>query len=383
MRYKESEYMLYLLSCALHGQKPEEERVAEMDLTTLYQLAKAHSVTGMCALALEQLWTEKPELRPDTWKGEAEKQLRRCMLMDMELENLLQLLEEERIWHMPLKGALLKDLYPKCGMRQMSDFDILYDPTCQQKLHALMKRCGYEKKADVATVDNYIKPPIHHIEFHRSLVGDHQKEWYDYYHRTGEHIRGEEMGTYRRYFSDEDFYVYMILHAYKHYAVSGTGVRILLDCAVYLKAKTGMDWVYIQEECRKLGIDAFEKDIRGLSLRVFGEPWSEPLLSEEQQEMLDYLMGSGTYGTVQNRFENKWNTIRGEKNQSNTATGLKYIWSRIFPDEKVLKKNYPFFAKHRWALPALWLFRLLRGIFFRRNMIKQELKLLNNKKTKE
>lgn len=56
-------------------------------------------------------------------------------------------------------------------------------------------------------------------------------------------------------FSDEDFYVYMIAHEYKHYSGGGTGLRSLLDTYVYcLKKGKTLDWDYISGEIEKLGI---------------------------------------------------------------------------------------------------------------------------------
>lgn len=45
---------------------------------------------------------------------------------------------------MPLKGVILKELYPKIGMRQMSDNDILFDETYRKDVVRFMKNKGYD-----------------------------------------------------------------------------------------------------------------------------------------------------------------------------------------------------------------------------------------------
>ena len=52
------------------------------------------------------------------------------------------------IWYAPLKGILLQALYPKYGMRQMSDNDILYGVEGQKKLIAMMKKRGYKTESN-------------------------------------------------------------------------------------------------------------------------------------------------------------------------------------------------------------------------------------------
>ena len=52
--------------------------------------------------------------------------------------------------------------------------------------------------------------------------------------------------------SDEDFYIYITSHAYKHYSGSGTGLRTLMDFYAYLNAKGDtFNLDYIWTECKK------------------------------------------------------------------------------------------------------------------------------------
>jgi len=44
---------------------------------------------------------------------------------------------------MPLKGSMLKDLYPENGMREMADNDMLYDADKQQEVMGIMLGHGY------------------------------------------------------------------------------------------------------------------------------------------------------------------------------------------------------------------------------------------------
>ncbi len=74
---------------------------------------------------------------------------------------------------MPLKGTLLKDLYPKTGMREMADSDILFDASRCGDVKRIMKSLGFEIKAyGTDPHDSYLKPPVSNFEMHRKLFDD-------------------------------------------------------------------------------------------------------------------------------------------------------------------------------------------------------------------
>lgn len=51
---KTSELLIYLMACSLQEIKPEETLLANIDMEALLRLAKAHSVSAMVCMALEQ-----------------------------------------------------------------------------------------------------------------------------------------------------------------------------------------------------------------------------------------------------------------------------------------------------------------------------------------
>ncbi|RGF72601.1 nucleotidyltransferase family protein [Ruminococcus sp. AF31-8BH] len=174
--------------------------------------------------------------------------------------------------------------------------------------------------------------------------------------------------SYGYHMSDEDFYIYITSHAYKHYSGSGTGLRTLLDFYAYLNAKEAtLDFDYIQAECKKLGIDDFEQHNRILCRKVFAPQQTYDLasfkqsLSADELEMLQYYLSSGVYGTfdrmVANRME-KQKKADGKKNLSK----LSYYRHRVFPGME-LYENYPLLVKHKWLIPAYWCYRIVRLLF--------------------
>ena len=187
-------------------------------------------------------------------------------------------------------------------------------------------------------------------------------------------------------FSDEDFYIYNIAHSYQHYISGGIGLRILTDCYVYLRAKSeSMDFKYIENECKKIGIYDYEQICRSLSQKLFSvdNQYSDKLdcLDKDEKEILNRFISSGAYGKQEFVVENKINEL-SEKGKSAFAIKTKYYFKRIFIPMDTIRDEYPFFYKYKILIPCLLIYRIFLALTVNRNRINEELKLLDRKITK-
>jgi hypothetical protein len=377
--------MLYLTTCALHGIVPEEEAISEVDLQELYKFCKSHSMTAIVCMALENtdvFHHAKPEMKKK-WLDAKNKAIRKNIMLDAERSKLFTWMEEQGIWYMPLKGSVLKDLYPKVGMRQMSDNDILYDPAFQYEIRDYMVSQGYEViRIGETNHDVYEKPPVYNFELHTALFGaKHDPKWESYYADVKARLLKDEGKSYAYHFQDEDFYIYMLTHAFKHYSDRGTGVRSLLDVYVYVwKKGDTLDWEYIRKETEKLGIAAYEYQCRVLSRKLFEKPdlAYENTLTKEERKMLSFFTSSGTYGTVTNRIKNRLEKLQPNDAPIRRKTRMKYYIQRLFPDMNWMKRYSPFCAKHPWSVPVIYVYRIFNILLFGRERLTGELQVVKN-----
>ena len=356
--------IIYLAVCAIEEKTPDPERVGRMDLTEAYRISERHLLTATVATALESAGIINNDVKQA--KGKA---VRKAAIFDIERAEILNELEKSGILYMPLKGCVIKDFYPKIGMRQMSDNDILYDKTKTEELKKIMINRGYRVGRDFGkgAHDQYLKEPVLNFEMHRTLFpASSGQKICDYYSDPEPLMIKDNENGFGRHFSPEDFYVYMTAHEYKHYSAGGTGLRSLLDTYLYLKKMTP-DMDYIKKEVLKLGIADFEEKNRLLSLRLFG---GEPL-TDDDWKMLDYILSSGAYGTVVNRITNRVNELGG-----GSSGKVKYLFSRIFMPLDEVRTSYPFFYKRRIFLPALVIYRILKALTVRRRRIMSEIRVL-------
>ena len=351
--------VIYLLSCAVNEKQPDKNVVSHMNLKQVYSFASKHMLTAIVAVALEAAG----------YKNEYSSRaiaasLRKITIFEANKINLLKEFENAGIWYMPLKGAVLKYFYPKIFMREMSDYDILFDASRAKDVKKIMQNLDFSSDSfGVQNEDVYHKPPFVIFEMHRALFGArHGNTINNYYKNVKQRLVKDVDNHFGFHFTPEDFYVYMIAHEYVHYSTAGTGLRSLADTYIYLK-KHELNWNYINNETEKLGILDFEEKNRQLVLSLFnGET-----LTLTNKNMLEYIIFSGTYGTAENYI----------KNDMAEMGRWKYFLKRLTLPYSQMLEEYPILQKAPIFYPLCWLSRLvIRGLFFRRERLRYQLRAI-------
>lgn len=352
---------LYLMGCALHGTRPE--RGIESPLEELYTFCEFHSVAPVAAAALEPVWKETPPDDPEAarkFRSSLATSVRKNILMNAEREQILRFLEETGCWYMPLKGSLLQYDYPKFGIRQMSDNDILIDPSHQEAVHAFMLQRGYTAVSYQTTVENnYHKAPLYNFELHTALFGaESDPKLGAYYADVRSRLVPEEGKRYGFRFTPEDFYIYMVAHAWKHAQRSGIGIRFLADLWVWLRRHGAeMDRGRVDSALAQLGAADFERDCRLLSARMLDAPDVSVSLTPPEEALLDQFLAAGTYGTAQRKISNRLQRLQS----GGKLVKLRYLLARIFPSARELSLTHPGILEQRWKVPLIWILRLVRA----------------------
>lgn len=383
---KTSELLIYLMACSLQGTKPEEAQLANIDLEALLRLAKAHSVSAMVCMALEQTdaFQHAAETTRLKWLDAKNKAVRKNMLLDAERHQLEKEFAEHGIWYMPLKGSILKDWYPKFGMREMADNDILFDPAGRKQVREIFQNRSYKTVSfRKGNHDVYEKAPIYNFEMHVELYHKRYDTFNEKYADVKQRLLPDAEVPYRFHFTPEDFYVFVIAHAYKHYSNSGTGIRTLADIYIMNQKLGGtLNWEYVDSELRGLGILSYEHESRELAQKLFGiaELPMEANLSEAEQQMLAYYLGASTYGTIENRTLNQMQKLQPDGGAITAHTKQKYLLSRIFPGREWCKACAPTVYKYPVLLPFFWVWRLTVKGVKRRTIVKQELEAIKRER---
>ena len=372
--------LIYLMNCALHGTTPTREWVEEMNLPAVHTMAERHSVQAMLYYPLERyVAAYGREALPCSddllrlWKEEKGQSVRRSILFDEERQKVYAYMDEAGIWYLPLKGIILQDYYPKRGMRQMADNDILFDPAYRKDIRRFFKKNGYKVTLYGRVIhDTYRKEPFYNFEMHVDLAVESQKRKYPKYRNIRRLLMRQSKERMECRFTDKDFYIHLMMHAYHHWESGGFGLRTLADVAVFTKLKgAALDWEYIHRDLEQLELSDFELEIHQLAHVLFGqEEFSPRSLTAEEAERLDFYIGSGTYGTKENHM----------KKMGVESDRRGYVRQRLFPPMGYYEDNFPVLYKHRYLIPFFLLFRAVRMLFTGFGRFKNEMRIMKKMK---
>lgn len=369
-----------------------EENSQKIYIGRIYYIAKKHNLVSIMAQAMEKLGFESDSDIWKRWLKEKNQLIYKSVLMDVEREAIQDFFEKNNIWYMLLKGMVIRKYYPAPELREMADNDILFDNKYSKEVYEFMTARGYKSDDyNKGYHDEYLKPPAYNFEMHRQLVSSKERpKWYEYYKDvksilikdTNENretaANSESNNTSNQfYFSDNDFYVYFIVHTYKHFLNSGMGLRTVLDVYLYVSnLQEKLDFDYIEEQLKKLDAYDFEQTFRSIAFKMFDENLEDrkwwDLFDAKEQEMLSYVLDAGTYGNLENSVAHKMGYTKGEKKK--TSDKAKYIFRRLFPSMDTIEEFFPFFYKHKWAIPFLYIYRIGKIPFARRKKVAGELK---------
>lgn len=342
----------YLAGCVVRGEQPDASRVGEADIDRLLTAATQHTLAAITAAGLEAAGIVTARTQEEVGRG-----IWKATRLEADWQLVRARLEEAGIWYCPLKGAVLKDLYPDYGLRQMADYDVLFDASRAEDLRDIMESAGFSTEYyDKSIHDTYHKLPVSNFEMHRALFGiGHDPALVAGFADIKERLIKDESNAYGYHMTPEDCYLYVLAHEYKHFSNGGTGLRSPLDIYVYLRRfEAEMDWSLIRERLAEIGLTDFEEEQRVFAKHLFDE---EPL-SDSEEELFAYIATSMTYGTVKHRVANDLKARGG-----GLAAKLRYVRERLFPPlDEAYSAAYPFFGKRKWLLPVFYVYRLLKAL---------------------
>ena len=367
---QEANFLINLIKAVINNQEITEID-CNVDLFKVIRYAKFHSLENFCYYGLKNANIDRGI------KDKLKKYHHRAILVETvqeaEKQKIISELENNCIKFLPLKGSIIKYLYPSPDLRSMSDLDFLVKKSKLKEIKKIMKSLNYKIYHLGGNHDIYSKPPIMNVEMHHKMMAESYL-MSKYFNNIWEKVKLGKESKYQYELSNEDYYLFMVAHAAKHYSVGGTGIRSVLDIWIYLSKYTDiLDWDYLMNEFEKLNISLFANNIKKLAYAWFGNEESDKIIDL----MADYIIESGTHGntthaSIKKDFfdQNPLTNIR--------STKFKYILRKVFPSFKTLSLQYPILKKMPVLFPLIWIVRLFKIILFRQKAIKVKIKDLKS-----
>ncbi|MCM1316170.1 MAG: nucleotidyltransferase family protein [Alistipes senegalensis] len=360
-------YVIHLVKCTLKNEQPQE-KPENLSWDKIFSLTQKHMITNIAWYSVNKL-TGKPDSELWTkWTEIKNKAIAKDITQRNEYKKIIAAFDKEKIRCMAVKGIFLKKMYPKSDFRTMSDIDILIDTENADKAGNIMLALGYTcESKEKSHHDVYFKPPVMNIEIHRQLFSDILQNNFNQYYENA-FINAEKIDSFEFVYkmTDEEFYIYTLAHFYKHYSNGGSGIRSVID--IYIMNNTiyeKLDKKSLNCKLKKLQLLDFRKEMTALSEMWFDENKE----SAELIKLSNYILGSGTYGTM---FNNVNNQIR-KKGRAG------YFVYCVFLPLNLMQNNYPVLKKLPFLLPVLWIWRLIISLITKRNVVIFKIKVIFQK----
>lgn len=342
--------LLDLIKCVI---VPQSNVMIDSSLLTtnrqkeLFVLSKRHDLAHLIGYQLNKMDALVEDILIEKFNEEQFMAVFRYERINHEYQNIRSLFNDNNISYIPLKGSVIRNLYPESWMRTSCDIDVLVkEEDVQRSANLLVDKFNYKKgKLDYHDI-SLISPSDIHLELHYSLCENIEsidkllvKVW-DYSFKV------QDSNEFRM--SNEYFIFHIIAHMMYHFVGGGCGVRTLID--LYLIRKNlNYDEQKLFEMLENCGVKKFYVEMVNL-IQVWFENGTHSELSLELEK---FILSGGVYGVAENKF-----AIMKTKGNKKS-----YLMSRIFVPYNVLKNKYPVLKKHKWLTPLYQLKRWFSLLF--------------------
>lgn len=307
--------------------------VDAVDFVAIENIAIKQKIAPVIYIGLKNLGYDG--LLSNIFLTEASKSVYDFTQRKVSLNEITEALDSASILYIPLKGAVLRDLYPYPEMRTSSDIDVLiYKDDLEKAIHVIESKTSFkylkQDRHDAHFMNKYV-----HLELHFSLEYSVEKinnalcnPW--------EHVI-KASDSYCCLFTPEYNLFYIVSHAAKHFIQNGgIGIRPLLDIYV-LRTHTVFDEAKVESFCENAGVLGFYESCCNLIDVWFNE---EPY-DEITHIFEDVVISGGVFGSKHLKI------ISNKRRDS----GKKYISGRIFKTREELTNYYPKCRKYPVLVP--------------------------------
>lgn len=368
---EEINYMIHLLKCAVSDETPQIP-TANLDWDFIFQLSLRHRITSTFYFGIKKLPESTVRKIPhmDAYISSYKMNLVSDANRAYELERLQPVLIQHNIDYMFLKGSVIKNYYPDTSMRYMNDMDILFRGADFKVIDHIFEDLGYEilhKDAKDTAYKNPINKVV--IEMQPHLIDMGYTRWYDYLEKMWEKCT-HKGNAYEM--SQEDFYIYHIIHMAKHFLNGGIGLIHMIDVYIMLK-NFQIDLDYVNNQLKEIGLIRFQQTIRLLIRHWFSSEdlhriSDENMLSSEEIKLLTkYILRGGAFGS---RKQQEINHIvsRGDEKRS--------IRKKLFPNMTIMVNYYgQSLRRYPFLLPFYWIRLNISRLL---HLIKESKTIINN-----
>ena len=358
-----------LIKSALTGSKADVP--AEFDFVQAYNISKSHGIIPIVYYGIINSQPEIDETIKNRFFTSTCESIAVGEKQNYWILKLSDEFEKSGVDFMPLKGSVIRSLYPKQEMRSMGDADILIRAEQYDRIIPILKENGFSFVKESNNEFCWSRSPFY-LELHRYLVSPSHKDYFKVLGNGWQYARRAEGFEHKYEMSHEDFLVFLFVHFAKHYRSSGIGIKHMTDIWLYLNKYPDLDMDLVKRKLDGLNLwDFYQNVLKTVNV------WFE----NEKYDNISYLItkkifSSGAFGTKESSV--KSNALKETESGGIKDMRVKRFFHSVFLPYKNMSMIFPVLEKLPILLPFMWVYRILHALFYKNDSIARQFNSIKN-----
>lgn len=273
-------------------------------------------------------------------------------------------LVEKGLEPLVIKGIVCRSAYELPDWRVSGDEDIYIGQEEYPRLHACLKQLGFACREPNFRSEHELPYTGKNLllEGHWKLFPQENRAWDEMNDAMAREImqravRRKIEGVSLLTPDPTDHMVYLLLHAMKHFALSGMGIRQICDVVCWA-GKNAVDWDRVRDAMTGLGGLTFAQAVLDAGNRYFEMPFPEGWERTDSTDLIGDALSGGVFGhSSADRVHSASITLADSASGHHMSLN---ILRAVFPSRTVMEINYPWVSKSSLLLPVGWGVRLVR-----------------------
>ncbi len=277
-----------------------------------------------------------------------------------QIARISQAFDQNGIDYMPVKGAIMKAIYPNPELRTMSDADILIREEQYPQIAPIMAELGFQETGESDHEHIWIHEHLK-VELHKRLIPTYNTDLYSYFGEGWD--LAKTCNGHCWAMSQEDAFIYNFIHFAKHYRDGDVNCRFVIDLWVHRRHCPELDMQYIRRQMEKMKMEVFYDNIMHLL-----DVWFQDAPWDEKTQRITQVLFNTDAQDLKEVHTIAQNARVAQQAGSTKRLKRTQFWNRVFPSREHMDWSYPKWKKT--PLPIAWMLRWGDLLINRRDVIK-------------
>lgn len=273
---------------------------------------------------------------------------RRSVVLEYDRQQIYALFEQNGIDYIPLKGAVIRELYPQPWHRTSCDIDVLIREQELSKAAKILCEQGYTFRERGFHDAQFDTPSNNNLELHVSIL-ENMEQLDRTLVQVWEYAEKEGSSSCRCRLTNEFLLFHILSHMAYHFYRGGCGIRPLIDFDL-ISRNLAVDRSILNRLLDHSELRPFYNAVQNLANVWFHGAEHDGIT----RKMENFIVVGGVYGA-------RTSGVLVTRAESDHQAA--YLLKRLFPPIGHMRILYPILNHIPFLLPICWIIRIVKQLF--------------------